>query len=252
MRSFFIWLGGLDLTEGISLFASVAFILIIMPYIPLLKNILKVILNSEKAEIKSFNFSISTDHFLTKIDEKEYYLHPSKPGFVINGGKTILNWEVSGAYRIDLNPIQKKIKGNTAQIIISKGNNNFELIAYTLKGRLRAELILPVEEIKTVNTIKISKQNTKLHRSNPEIKTFELSKASTKKMIYPSKVFKKLSLKNVFLFTDFEYFGYKKYPNKNKLNNYIFNAGRLNLKGFKPSRFNQITNENFFNKSKVK
>ena len=248
MRSFFIWLGSLDLIEGISLFGSVAFILFIMPFFPLLKNILKVIFSSEKAEIKSFNYSISNDHFLTKIDGKEYYLHPTKPGFVLNGGKIILNWKVTGAYRVDLIPIQKKIKGNSAQVIVSKDTTIFQLTAFTLRGRLRAELKLPIEDIKSIKTINISNQNKTLHRSNSKIKTFQFSKVPTKKWIFLSTIFKKLSLKKIFLLTEFEYFGFKKYQNRNKLNNYIFNAGKLNLKGYRPSRFNKITNENFFNK----
>jgi hypothetical protein len=251
MRSFYIWLGSLDLIEGISLFLTVAFLLFIMPYFTLLKDIVKIILRSEKAEIKSFNYSISNDHLLAIIDEKEYYLHPSKPGFVLNGGKIILNWEVTGAFRIDLFPIQKKIKGNTAEIIVSRENTVFQLTVYTLKGKFKAELSLPIEEIKNVNTVHLWNENKQIKRYNPKVYKNQFSRGLKIKNLFPLTVFKNLNLKKIFIFTEFNFIGKKKNQTINKLNNYIFNAGRLNLKGYRPSRFNQITNENFFNK-KVK
>ena len=45
MSSFFIWLASLSLVEGISLFISVALLMVIMPYYSLLKKIVSLYIN---------------------------------------------------------------------------------------------------------------------------------------------------------------------------------------------------------------
>ena len=263
MSSFFIWLASLSLVEGISLFITVALLMVIMPYYSLLKKIVSLYISGQTGEIELFNYTITNDHLIGKIGEKEYYLHPTKPGFVLNGGKVLLTWVVKGAFRVDLNPIKKDVTGNSAIMIITEENCKFELIAYTLKGKLKAQIEIPIENIKSLETEKIVDNNKWLHKKNAEIRTFKYSRLksdkryNTNNSLKPTKskfdvsyVFQDKGINKVFDKIKLKYIGLSKDLPQHHLNNYLFNSGKLNFKGYKPSRFNKVTSENFFNKVK--
>ncbi len=68
--------------------------MILMPYFSLLKKNISLYISGQTGEIELFNYAITNDHLIGKIGQKEYYLHPTKPGFVLNGGKVLLTWVV--------------------------------------------------------------------------------------------------------------------------------------------------------------
>lgn len=141
------------------IFLSITLLFILLPNISFIYRFLKSIYLFKQARIIDFSWRVSPDIFLGKIENKEHFWHSNQHSFVIEGGKIILNWHVIGAYRIDLMPLKKRIKGNTAEIIAQKNNNRFQLIAKTAFKTLIQEIEIPKAYFKTVETMNFSGDN---------------------------------------------------------------------------------------------
>ena len=68
--------------------------------------------------------------------------------FYVEGSTAVLCWEVQGAYRIDVLPIGRRLKGDAAEIVIKPGIDTFVLTAYGLSGKVQATLTLPTTMVK--------------------------------------------------------------------------------------------------------
>lgn len=71
--------------------------------------------------------------------------------FFVEDTTAILHWEVEGAYRIDVLPIGRRLKGNAAEVVIKPGLNRFVLYAYGLSGKAEAVLTLPTNATKQLS-----------------------------------------------------------------------------------------------------
>jgi len=68
--------------------------------------------------------------------------------FYVEGSTAALCWEVQGAYRIDVLPIGRRLKGDAAEIVIKPGIDTFVLTAYGLSGKVQATLTMPTTLVK--------------------------------------------------------------------------------------------------------
>lgn len=159
MIEFFKWITTLSSWEAWSLFGLLCIIMSIIPLYPLIKRIIIIKLNNEREEIKDFSWRFSPDKLMTLLDDKGYYIKSGDNNFLLNGSKIILNWNVTGAYRVDIEGLGKWIKGNTANVIVNKENKSFVIIAYTLKGKLTKKINIDPSLIKDLKTFNLSKEN---------------------------------------------------------------------------------------------
>lgn len=159
MIDFFKWITTLTMLQAWSLFGLICLLMSLMPLFPFVKRILVIKFTNEKAEINDFTWRSAPDQLMTILEGNSYYLKTRDINFLLTGSKIILNWNVSGAYRIDIEGLGKRVKGNTANVIVKNGMNSFVIIAYTLNGKLRKELNINPSLIKSLKTFNLSKEN---------------------------------------------------------------------------------------------
>ena len=148
----------IDTLSPAALLISGILIAVVMTLIPFLNSIRKALLTllrNERPEIKDFSWRIAPETKLTEDGEREMYLTSTSKPFVYEGMVLQLNWNVSGAFRVDLNPVKKRIRGNSARVIIHAGQNQYQLVAYTWRGRLRAHLELSAAEVQSLNSLNL-------------------------------------------------------------------------------------------------
>jgi hypothetical protein len=177
MTGMFNWFASLSTLQGILFFIGVLLVLGLMPYYGILFKCLGFWYRKEKGKILDFEFDISPDHYLVTLNGKEYYKLPDDQGFLLNGGSIILTWRVTGAYRVDIEGVGKKLKGNGAYTVVNRKRPNFKMTIYTLQGKKTKILRLPVEKIKDLNTAKLVNQKMGLTRELMDPNTREFTKS---------------------------------------------------------------------------
>jgi len=158
MVEFFIWISKLTISELISFISVIVGLMLFIPYSKRFWSNIKTIFKGKKLTIIDFDFKLIPDIKLSETTQNELY-YISKKGPLILGSKILLVWNIEGASRIDIAGIGKKLKGNTA-VVILKDNFIFELIAYSWFGLVKKSTKLdltkyPVLKLKTypLNTL---------------------------------------------------------------------------------------------------
>jgi hypothetical protein len=189
MKELFDWLSTLN-SSLLSLIAVIAAaIMFLIPFMDQLKSIFWIIISNKKAEIVDFSWRLIPDSKIGEIAEKKFYLLKSEYPIIYEGMIILINWQVIGAYRIDIKPLGENLKGNAAKVVLSSEKYHYTLIAHTLKGKLKKEL--------TIDSIKILK-----------LKTFNISK----ELLYgqSNHILKTKKLVNYNSFEKFTYFFFRK------------------------------------------
>lgn len=178
MIQFFEWIATLNPNQAWGLFALICSAMAFAPYAKVTFKWLRLLFSNQEPEIIDFSWRVSKDHFLLNTRGKKYYLNASKQNFILEGGKLLLNWHVRGAYRIDVQPIGKKLKGNTAVISAKRSQNCFKLIAYTTKGKLERELQIDPMLFRDLATLNLS-QEEQFKQNKQARKTISFTSANT-------------------------------------------------------------------------
>lgn len=173
MKELFDWLSTLN-SSLLSLIAViVSAIMFLIPFMDQLKSIFWIIISNKKAEIVDFSWRLIPDSKIGEISEKKFYLLKSEYPIIYEGMIILINWQVIGAYRIDIKPMGKNLKGNAAKVVLNRETCHYTLIAYTLKGKLKKELTIDSFNILKLKTFNISKELL-YGQSNHILKTKEL------------------------------------------------------------------------------
>lgn len=178
MTGMFNWFTSLSALQGTLFFIGVLLALGLMPYYGIIFKCIGFWYRKEKGKILDFEFDISPDHYLVTLKGREYYKLPEDQGFLLNGGSIILTWRVTGAYRVDIDGVGKKLKGNGAYTVVNRKRPNFKMTIYTLQGKKTKILHLPVEKIKDLNTAKLVNQKMGLTRELMDPNTREFTKSA--------------------------------------------------------------------------
>jgi hypothetical protein len=152
MIEVFQWVGSLGFVWGMILFIIVCLLLALIPYIPTIFRIIKIWRSKEKPDIIAFEYALTRDHYMGLLGNREMYLLASNGGYLLQGGKLLLTWKVSGAYRVDIKGVGNNLKGNAAWIIVDRKKTKYTLIAHTLKGKRKARIDLAELEIYDITT----------------------------------------------------------------------------------------------------
>jgi len=184
MIDFFKWISNLKPQDAWVLFACVALLLAIMPYFGIIFKAIKVLLVNEKPTIIDFSWRLIPDAKIARSDTgKDYYISGNDGVILYEGMVVLLNWNVKGAFRVDLLPIGKNLTGNTTKIIIRSTQTKFLLVAYTWTGKLTRELVINKGEILKINTFNISRE-TNFEQPATSLETSNLSESQYMGMLF--------------------------------------------------------------------
>jgi hypothetical protein len=180
MNELFTWLAGLGNIQMGLLIGAVVFAMVAIPYFDLIVRAVVIFFKKEKPAILLFEYRLAPDH-LVHTDPQTgvaYYVKPSDPSFVLEGGKIMLAWHVTGAYRVDVLPLGQKLSGNVAHLIAHQQNRRFTLVAHTLSaGKLTRTIEIPENRFLSLRTARISRSQRFVHRPLPRILSTVLTKA---------------------------------------------------------------------------
>jgi hypothetical protein len=139
MIDFFKFLEGLSPMTQWCLFILVSLLAVAIPNFKFIIDFFKYLVKREALKINSFALhteivkdsnKVNTEGFL----DKDNNIH-------IKGNKATLTWDVKGSYRIDIEGVGKKLKGNAAGIILLPHLKSFQLLAYGFGGRRESATI---------------------------------------------------------------------------------------------------------------
>jgi hypothetical protein len=153
MSDFFKWVASLPEEQAWALFVGICLVMALIPYGKKLKKRLGILFRSEKPKIVDFSWRHSPDHAILNVGSKTYYLHANGKAFIMEGGAIQLNWNVKGAYQIDILPVAKNVKGNGLTLTASVDQRAFTLVAHTWKGKITRTISFEADLFRTLNTL---------------------------------------------------------------------------------------------------
>ena len=156
MKEFLTWIGTLSPLTLWIIFGVVCFVLILYPNFSKLRRIFSIFFSFRRSRIKDFSWRHAEDFYLCTLKGKSYYWNPNGKSFIVEGGKIMLNWNVVGALRIDVEPVAQNVKGNYLSVIARQENNVYTLVVHTLWGTKTQELVIPKELYRTLQTVNLS------------------------------------------------------------------------------------------------
>lgn len=175
MGFFFAWIGSLTDNERLIALLVFAMLMAVIPFISVIKTFIITVFGTRPPRIDLFSHTIS--------GEKERSLLPNKAAgrsdgdydFLIEGSRLMFHWKVFGARRVDLLPVGKNLRGNSASTIIQSVHTRYLLRAYGFFGKVaEAEIEFPKHQFRRIDTRPFS---TDIHlvRDLPSIETNRLS-----------------------------------------------------------------------------
>lgn len=180
MESLFKWMSEMGTSEGLKYFLIIASILALIPYTEIITKYLRQIVLRKKFEIHFFEYSVEQNIYAGKDENgNDIYLDLPNDDIFINGTKLKLYWKVEGAYRIDLDPIGVKLKGNATEVLINHNVTKYTLTAYGFWGKqLTAEINIPVDKIYILDTTPFSEYSNKIIRTAPKVSVMPTTEAN--------------------------------------------------------------------------
>jgi len=179
MGEIFKFLGSLETEVQFTLFLLVMLAMAIFPYAGFLGKLIYLWFSNSKSQIVDFSWRLVPDLKIGETIDIDYYVTKSEKPILFNGMSLMLNWHVIGAYKIDIFPIGKNMKGNTAVVPLMAGKNVFILNAHTKKGKLNAEIIIDSSAVYKLATFNISREKY-FGQSNSVLLTKKISGYNTK------------------------------------------------------------------------
>ena len=155
MNSFYQYLSTLTTWEIVFFALPIVLIMVLMPYFSLIFRVIMLTFRNEKPEILNFEILYNPVY-----SDKDALMCVTIPEYYIAGTTATLYWQVKGASRIDLEPLGKNVKGNSANIIIDSENRVFTLTVHGLQGKVSSTISIPEELVKQLDTEKISEVQT--------------------------------------------------------------------------------------------
>jgi hypothetical protein len=158
MIEFFQWIDSLPDEMAWLLLASIAFVMAIVPFLGTIWRAIYVLFSNEKTGVHDFSWRFIPNRKMADDGERKLYVTPSERPVIYEGMVIMLTWNVGGAFRTDVLPVKKRMKGNVAFVPVRKGRNVFTLVAYTWKGKIRKELVIEAASVRNLSTLNLSKE----------------------------------------------------------------------------------------------
>ncbi len=258
MIEFFTWLGSLDPWAAWGIGVLFALILALIPYFGLVQTYLRIKFANQTPEIVEFSWRLIPDQLVGKTFDSSLYFSSQGATMLYEGMAILLTWKVIGAYSVDLDPLGKGLKGNSAYVVIKRGNNQFTLVANTPNGKLSQEIIIRADAIKTLKTFNLSKEKH-FGQDDDKLDTFPLASSNYRGWKYSKMKWRQLPK---LLFSRFFYKETRIKPSnanlvyesalhveKQALKVFIEGQPLMKTYRFKPGKYNQVINENQVNQT---
>ena len=158
MIEFFQWIDSLPDEMAWLLLASIAFVMAIFPFLGTIWRAIYVLFSNEKTGVHDFSWRFIPNRKMDDDGERTLYVTPSERPVIYEGMVIMLTWHVGGAFRTDVLPVKKRMKGNVAFVPVRKGRNVFTLVAYTWRGKIRKELVIEAASVRNLCTLNLSKE----------------------------------------------------------------------------------------------
>jgi hypothetical protein len=246
MLEFFKWCATLSSQQAWILFVSVAFLMLLIPFLGLFKRVLVILFSNEKAEIIDFSWRIAPAHLIHQNQKKQYY-YLSQQSAVIVGCPIILSWQVKGAFRIDIEPGFSALKENSLITIVKPSNNTFVLTAHTLKGKIQRTIQIADTQVKQIKTSTLGGANA-FDQPEKKLLSRKLSKekfkgsnllkttfnSSLNTLHHRFKRFKTSQKRSTYVAQETQL--------KNNIKTFIGAQKMVKFNTFKPSKYNEVLN----------
>lgn len=124
-------------------------------------------------DLKIISFKYSTIPF--KYEDFINNLNSKENNFLIINTPIYFTWEVEGAKKVDILPLYKNAKGNTAKSIIKENVKIYKLVAHGFNGKsVESSIDLRSESFYKIQTNPLA-SNQKIIRKNPSIHSTDFS-----------------------------------------------------------------------------
>lgn len=123
MEGIFTWMSQLTIPQAVGIFALLCFVLGSIPYGRYIKALLRYVVYRDPLVIERFSY-----HFLPSHQEIER--EPTRPEFILKGSALMLSWKVTGAWKVDLEPVGHDLRGNAVTLVHGTRDQRFVLKAY--------------------------------------------------------------------------------------------------------------------------
>jgi hypothetical protein len=177
LEALFKWMSELGTAEGLKYFCILAVLLALMPYFDLIKLFFRQLVLRKELQIHFFEFSTEQNVYAGTDDQgNQVFIDlPGDDVFII-GQKIKLYWKVDGAYRVDIVPIGKGLKGNCAHVLVTEGINKYELTAHGFWGKKESlEISIPENRVYHLDTTQLSNYSDHIIRPVPPVNTLNVT-----------------------------------------------------------------------------
>lgn len=152
----FRWLSERSALHLWLLFAGTAVLMMVIPFLRHIRVLLAGLFSGERPMIHDFSWRLVPEMALTEDERSRYYVAPPVPRTVVSGMAVLLNWQVTGAWRVDLLPVAVDVKGNSAWVTVDADRLTFVLRAHTWRGVLTKEIDLREIRLRYLKTLSLS------------------------------------------------------------------------------------------------
>jgi hypothetical protein len=156
MADFFTWISQMSRLEAFSYAILVALVMGIIPYSTFLYMAIQKIVLWKKMKVIHFGYSFYPNLVRsTSVIDSNFELLPEN-NFILEGSPVILKWQIEGAIQVRLLPGIGKVKGNAAEVLVSRNRRHFSLEVKGLFSKQILQVEIPLDKIKTLETSDIS------------------------------------------------------------------------------------------------
>lgn len=126
MERFFQWCAELTTPQTITFLGLLALVMFLIPYGNTIYAFIQYVIFPKPLEIHSFRYHF-VDHVSDPINSEREL---ASPDFIVKGSVLLISWKVTGAWRVDIEPIGQNLKGNAAYITFNPNCLQFTLKAH--------------------------------------------------------------------------------------------------------------------------
>ena len=132
----------MSIGQSIGLLVFLCLVMLVIPFGRYIRALVRYIVHREPLVIEEFycHVKIPEESTVTTIGT----VYNEKGGIMLKGHILILTWKVRGAWRVDLEPVGRDLRGNAAKVVLDPSICRFSLKAYGIFAHpVSAEIEIP-------------------------------------------------------------------------------------------------------------
>jgi hypothetical protein len=174
IEAFFTWISQMTRLEAFSYIILIAFIMLVIPYATFLYKAIQKIVLWKKMKVINFGYSFYPN-LIKSITDLDNVLLPEN-NFVLEGSPIILYWKVEGAIQVRLLPGIGKVKGDAAEVLVSRNRRHFTLEVKGIFSKQNLQIEIPLDKIKSLESAYISE--FQVHTQVENVKCYPITQST--------------------------------------------------------------------------